>query len=137
MLKLPNLPVFETLLSQVFSLLTSLFNIILCRFFFFFFFLGGGGGVSSAILTLFVIVVCACGNFGHVNALDCLDFAQGQKYQILFVCPSKILHKHCFQFLQENIKTMLMHTGLVSACVTLLFLVFFTTKEYYGIFDTG
>ena len=41
---------------------------------------------------------------------------------ILFVCPSKILHKHCFQ---EKIKAILMQNfgG--------------TKKEYYGIFESG
>ena len=50
---------------------------------------------------------------------------------ILFVCPSKILQKHCFifswylQWSQEKLETMLMQSfgG--------------TNKDYYGVFDSG
>ena len=51
---------------------------------------------------------------------------------IIFVCPSKILHKHCFHFLlgltiwsQEKIKAILMQNfGGIN-------------KEYYCIFESG
>ena len=49
---------------------------------------------------------------------------------ILFVCPSKLLHKHCFRFLlgltvvpREN-KILVQNLGRAN-------------KEYYGIFESG
>lgn len=66
-----------------------------------------------------------------VIAMLQIRFATVKDTIIHFVCPSKTLHKHCFQFplgltwLQEKTKTMLMET------------LGRQTKSIYGIFESG